>query len=288
MDKKIWVGVGAVGAIALAVGGKALISRAAAKELDKAIADVSEYVDVDYRKVEVSLLGRGTTVKDVVITPVASGNAIRVNEMTLYKYEDQDEIPTYLNMAVRGIELDQTALGENAEMFSDLGYGKELLANFATEYRYEADDRTVELKRLKLGADKVGDMEMTLELGNITLDQATMNALPFSLFGAQFEGAKITYEDSSFIERLFETTAKEEGVSVKEVKEEAIAGLEEEIASSENPLSPEFVKEMKDFINDPDSFSITFDPEQPVPMSALITIGGPEDLVELLNVRFES
>ncbi len=131
-------------------------------------------------------------------------------------------------------------------------------------------------------------MEMTLDLGNITLDEATISSLPFSLFGAQFEGAKITYEDNSFVERLFETTAAEEGISVKEVKEGAIAGLEDEVANSENPLSPEFVEEMKDFINDPDSFSITFDPEQPVPLSALITIGGPEDLVELLNVRFES
>ncbi|MGB3787225.1 MAG: hypothetical protein WA949_04385, partial [Phormidesmis sp.] len=124
MNKKLWVGAGAVGAIALVIGGKVLASRAAAKELDKAIADVSEYVDVDYRKVDVSLLGRGTTVKDVVITPVASGNAIRVDEMTLYKYEDENEIPTYLNMAVKGIALDATTLGENAEMFSELGYGK--------------------------------------------------------------------------------------------------------------------------------------------------------------------
>ncbi len=288
MNKKLWIGAGAVGAIALIIGGKVLVSRAAAKELDKAIADVSEYVDVDYRKVDVSFLGQGTTVKDVVVTPVASGNAIRIEEITLYKYEDENEIPTYLNMAVRGIALDATALGENAEMFSELGYGKELSANIVTEYEYEAGEKTVELKRLKLGADKVGDMEMTLDLGNITLDEATISSLPFSLFGAQFEGAKITYEDNSFVERLFETTAAEEGISVKEVKEGAIAGLEDEVANSENPLSPEFVKEMKDFISDPDSFSITFDPEQPVPLSALITIGGPEDLVELLNVRFES
>ncbi len=288
MNKKLWIGAGAVGAIALIIGGKVLVSRAAAKELDKAIADVSEYVDVDYRKVDVSFLGQGTTVKDVVVTPVASGNAIRIEEITLYKYEDENEIPTYLNMAVEGIALDATALGANAEMFSELGYGKELSANIVTEYEYEAGEKTVELKRLKLGADKVGDMEMTLDLGNIILDEATISSLPFSLFGAQFEGAKITYEDNSSVERLFETTAAEEGLSVKEVKEGAIAGLEDEVASSKNPLSPEFVKEMKDFISDPDSFSITFDPEQPVPLSALTTIGGPEDLVELLNVRFES
>ncbi|EDX84519.1 hypothetical protein S7335_2216 [Synechococcus sp. PCC 7335] len=287
MNKKAWLGIGIVGAIALVVGGKLWVSRSAAKEVDKAIADVSDYVDVDYRKVDVSLLGRGTTLKDVVVTPIASGNAIRVDEMTLYRYEDEDQVPTYLNMAIRGIELDETALGENAEMFSELGYGKEISATVITEYEYEADDRTVELKQLKLGADQVGDMEMTLELGNIALDQSTLNSLPFSLFGAQFEGAKITYEDDSFVKRLFETTAAAEGISVEEVKAEAIAGLESEVANG-NTLSPEFIEEMKDFINDPDSFAITFAPEEPVPLSAFITISGPEDLIELLNVQFES
>lgn len=287
MKKKAWLGVGIVGAIALVIGGKFWLSQAAAKEVDKAIADVSDYVDVDYRKVDVSLLGRGTTLKDVVVTPVASGNALRVNEMTLYRYEDEDKVPTYLNMAIRGIELDQSALGENAEMFSELGYGKEISANIVTEYEYEADDRTVELKQLRLGADQVGDMEMTLELGNIVLDQSTLNSLPFSLFGAQFEDAKITYEDDSFVKRLFETTAAAEGISVEEAKAEAIAGLESEVANGDT-LSPEFIEEMKDFINNPDSFSITFAPEEPVPLSAFITIGGPEDLVELLNVQFES
>ncbi|MBE9063977.1 hypothetical protein [cf. Phormidesmis sp. LEGE 11477] len=290
MNKKVWIGagIGVVGVIALVIGAKAWISRSAAKEIDQAIADVSDYVDVDYRKVDVSLLGRGTTLKDVVVTPVASGDAIRVDEMTLYSYEEENEILTYLNMAIKGIELDQTALGENADMFSELGYGQEISANIVTEYEYEADDRTIALKQLKFGADEVGDMEMTLELGNIELNQATIDSLPFSLFGAQFESAKITYEDDSFVKRLFETTAAAEGISVEEAKAEAIAGLEEEVASGENSLSPEFVEEMKDFINDPDSFSITFAPEAPVPLSAFITIGGPEDLIELLNVQFES
>jgi hypothetical protein len=288
MNKKVWIGAGVLGAIALIIGTKVVVSRAAAQELNKAIADVSDYVDIDYQKVDVSLLGRGTTVKDVVITPAASGNALRVDEMTLYKYKDQDNVPTYLSMAVKGIALDETALGENAEMFSELGYDKQLSANIITEYEYEADDKTVELKQLKFGADQVGDMEVTLELGNIALDQAAMQSFPFSLLGAQFEGAKITYKDDSFVERLFETTAAAEGISVEEAKAEAIAGLEDEVANSEAPLSPEFVEEMKDFIEDPDSFSITFDPEQPVPLTALMTIGGPEDLVELLNVQFES
>jgi len=288
MNRKVWIGAGVFGAIALVIGTKVLVSQAAAKELDKAIADVSDYVDIDYQKVDVSLLGRGTTVKDVVITPAASGNAVRVDEMTLYKYKDQDKVPTYLSMAVKGIALDTTALGENAEMFSELGYDKQLSANIITEYEYEAEDKTVEIKQLKFGADQVGDMEVTLELGNIALDQAAIESFPLSLIGAQFEGAKITYEDDSFIKRLFETTAAAEGISVEEAKAEAIAGLEDEVANSENPLSPEFIEEMKDFIEDPDSFSITFDPEQPVPLTALMTIGGPEDLVELLNVQFES
>ncbi|MEL6854533.1 MAG: hypothetical protein AAFO83_05435, partial [Cyanobacteria bacterium J06607_13] len=257
-------------------------------ELDKAIEEVSAFVDVDYQKVDVSLLGRGTTVKNMVITPVASGVPITVDEMTLYDYKDKNEVPTYLNLAVKGISLSPEALGDNAELFSELGYEKDLSANFATEYEYKEGEKTVRLKQLRLGADDVGNVEMNFRFSNVSLDQNAIASLPLSLFGMEFHEAKITYKDDSFMERLFETTAAAEGISVEEAKSAAIQGLEEELEAGNSPLPDTFVSEMKDFINDPDSFSLTFSPSDPVPFSSFASVGGPEEMIELLNVKFES
>ncbi|MEL6602394.1 MAG: hypothetical protein AAFP20_04110 [Cyanobacteria bacterium J06614_10] len=288
MNKKILAGVGVGSVLALFFGGKAVVSHVAAKELDKAIEEVSAFVDVDYQKVDVSLLGRGTTVKNMVITPVASGVPITVDEMTLYDYKDKNEVPTYLNLAVKGISLSPEALGDNAELFSELGYEKDLSANFATEYEYKEGEKTVRLKQLRLGADDVGNVEMNFRFSNVSLDQNAIASLPLSLFGMEFHEAKITYKDDSFMERLFETTAAAEGISVEEAKSAAIQGLEQELEAGNSPLPDTFVSEMKDFINDPDSFSLTFSPSDPVPFSSFASVGGPEEMIELLNVKFES
>lgn len=287
MDKKVLAGVGIGGAIALVLGGQAVASHIAAKEVDKAIADVSNFVEVDYKKVDQSLLGQGTSVKGVEITPVGSSEPIKVDEVVLYDFKQQDNVPTYMKFAVNGLSLTSQSM-DTSEMLSDLGYEGEVAANFATEYEYAADEQTVRLKKFEVGADDVGDIEMNFQLSNISLDEQAIASLPFSLFGAEFHNATISYKDDSFIERLFETTAAAEGSSVKEVKDSAIAELEAELAKGDSGLSDEFVSEMKNFIQNPDRFTITISPDEPVPMTSFMTVEGPEDVIELLNVKFES
>jgi len=287
MDKKVLAGVGIGGVVALFLGGNAIASRIAAKQVDQAIADVSEFVEIDYRKVDQSLLGRGTTVKDVVITPVLSGDSIAVDEVVLYDFKQKNDVPTYMKFAVNGLSLTEESM-ETSELFTDLGYEGEVAANFETEYEYEEDGQMMRLKKFEVGAKNVGDIEMNFQFSNISLDEEAIASLPFSLFGAEFHNARISYKDDSFIERVFETTAAAEGISVEEAKESAIADLEADFQTGESGLPEEFVSEMKAFIQDPDRFTITFSPDEPVPMSSFLGVEGPEAVIELLNVKFES
>ena len=286
MDKKVVAGVGIGSVIVLFLGGKAVASHIAAKQVDKAIADVAEYVEIDYRKVDQSLIGRGTTVKGVVITPVGSSDPIKVDEVVLYDFDRKNDIPTRLDFALKGISLDLATLNENGANLTELGYEGDLSGDFATEYEYEADEQTIRLKKIELGAEDVGTFEMNLDLANVTLDDDAIANFPFSLLGAAFQNGKITYDDDSFFERIIETGAAAEGITVDEAKQSLIASLEE--GTGDDALPAEFVAEMKDFINDPDSFSLTFAPDEPVPFVNLTQLSSPEDFIELLNVRFES
>ncbi len=275
------------GAIALFFGGQAFVSHVAAKEIDKAIVEVSPFAAVEYKKVKTSFLSQGTTVKDVVITPVDSGEAIKVDEIVVYDFDTKSEIPTHVKMAMNGMSMSTEALGENAAMFSELGYDKDLALSFATEYEYEEGDKTIQLKQFKMGADEVGDVDMSFQLANVELDEKAIASLPFSLFGVEFREANLTYSDDSLINRLFETTAAAEGKSVKEVKAEAIAGLKEDSELSEL-LTAEQIKEIEKFINNPKGFSISMLPEAPVPLSSLMTAGDGDAIAKLLNVSFKA
>lgn len=290
MDKKVIAVLGVVGgAIALAIGGQAYVSYAATKEVNQAIDSVSEFVTVDYKKVNASLLGGGTHVKDIVISPVGSGEQYSVDEVVVYDYDKTaDDIPKHVNIAVNGMALDLAGMGENANALKEFGYDKALSVNFATDYQYQEAEKEVR-QNIKLGAKDVGDLDVNLDLANVSMNPATMASMPFSMFGMVLNAAKITYDDDSLVTRMFETAAAANGVSVAELKKQAIANLEAELASGKAGLTKELVAEMKNFINDPKGFSVSMNPAKPVPLSELMTTGGDADkIMKLLNVRFES
>lgn len=290
MNKKVIAALAVVGgAIALFVGGQAYVSYAATKEVDKAIDSVSEFVTVDYKKVNASLLGGGTHLKDIVVSPVGSGNQYSVDEVVVYDYDKTaDDIPKNVNIAVNGMALDLASIGENANALKEFGYDKALSVNFATDYQYQEAEKEVRQK-FKVGAKDVGDLNVNLDLSNVSMDSATVASMPFSMLGMVLNEAKITYADDSLVTRMFDTAAASQGVSVAELKKQAIASLEANSASGKAGLTKELVAEMKDFINDPKGFSLSMNPAKPVPLNELITTGGDADkIIKLLNVRFES
>ena len=290
MNKKVIAALGVVGgAIALLVGGQAYVSYAATKEVNKAIDSVSEFVTVDYKKVNTSLLGGGTHVKDVVVSPVGSGKQYSVDEVVVYNYDKTaDNIPKHVNIAVNGMALDPASVGGNANAFKEFGYDKALSVNFATDYHYQEAEKEVRQK-FKMGAKDVGDLDVNLDLANVSMDPATVASIPFSMLGVVLNEAKITYADDSLVTRMFDKAAASQGVSVAEFKKQAIASLEENLASGKSGMTKELVAEMKNFINDPKGFSVSMNPSKPVPLNELMTTGGDTDkIIKLLNLRFES
>jgi hypothetical protein len=290
VNKKVVAALGVVGgAIALFAGGQAFVSHAAAKEVDKAIDSVSEFVEVDYKKVKASLLGGGTHVRDLVISPVGSGEEFKVDEVVVYKYDTQNEIPTHVNMAVNGMVLDIADTGGKTNSLKEFGYDKPLLVNVATEYQYQEAEKEIHLKKFKMGAKDMGDMDLSVHLSNVSLDPATMASMPFALFGVVFHSATFTYDDDSLMTRMFDSAAAAQGVSVEAFKKEAIASIDKDLASGEAGVTKEVAAEMKKFIQDPSGFSVSMEPEKPVPVSDLMATGGdPNKIIELLNIRFKS
>lgn len=291
MNKKglLWVGLGVVGgAIAIFFTGQAVASQMAAKKVDQLVADAAEFADVDYQKVQASLLGQGTKVKNVVISPVGSENKYKVDEIVLYQYDEQDTVPTHLKMAVNGMHLAVADMGANAAVFKELGYDKEIAMNFSTDYQYKAKDGLIQVKEFKLGADRVGDLAVNFQLANVDLSQESVAAMPMSLLSMTFQNALITYRDDSFLEKMFEQAAAAKKVSVAEFKKEAIASLKQD-PNMIKALSEEQRQEIEKFINSPEKFAISMSPDQPVPFTSLMGLANnPSAVTELLSLKFQA
>ncbi len=289
MNKKRWLGVGAVGgAIALFFTGQAVASQMAAKKVDQLVADAADFVDVDYQKVQASLLGRGTRVKNVVVSPVGSEEQYKVDEIVLYQYKEKDTVPTQLKMAVNGIQLAVADMGENAAVFKALGYDEDIAMNFSSDYQYRAEDGLIQVKEFKLGADNVGELAVNFQLANVDLSEEAVASMPISLLTMTVQNASIIYQDDAFLEKMFEQAAAANSVSVAEFKKDAIASLKQDPDIS-NALNDEQRQEIEKFINSPQKFAISISPDEPVPFTSLIGIvNDPGAVADLLALKFKA
>ena len=85
MKKPQVIGLGAAIIIGFAyVGAKMYASSIAEEKIDMAIANLVNYVDVDYRNVSVDLLGFDVHVSDIVISPVSSEEKINIDEIVVF------------------------------------------------------------------------------------------------------------------------------------------------------------------------------------------------------------
>ena len=294
MNKKILaaVGLGSTAAIAVFAGAKLISPQVATKEVDQAIAALSPVVDVEYQKVSAPLFGGvfggNTTVKNVTLTPVGTTEPIKANELVVHRYEkNTNNMPTDISLEMKGIQVAGADLAGEGTL-TNLGYDEDLSLDMTGDYRYDEAAKAIRLDKLKMGADDMGDLEVSLHVENVALDEEAIASFPFSFFGMEFHAAEISYKDDSFVKRMFDTAAAAEGVSVEEYKETLISEFETEMASTGEELPPELVKAFKDFINNPKSFSITASPDSPISLTEIMLAGENADIVELLNLRFKS
>ena len=238
MKKKQIVGFGvAVVLIAAYVGIKMYASSVAEEKIDKAIASVANYADVDYKNVSVDLFGLDVHISDVIVSPADSKEKVNINEIVVYDVDEQSDIPLFLDISFNGVEIAIDKLGDDAKKIKELGYNDNILLNSAIEYHYNKENNEISLNKLTIGADDVGALDVSFRLGNIDLGPEKIMGILFTYPQIMLRDAKISYHDDSLIERLLKLAAKEQKKNVKEIKNEAIKNIEKEIEKEEDDFT---------------------------------------------------
>lgn len=289
MKKKQIVGIGvAIVLIAMYVGIKIYASSVTEEKIDIAIASIANYADVDYKNVSVDLFGLDVHISDVVVSQADSKNKVNINEIVVYDVDEKSDIPLFLDISFNGVEIAIDKLGNNAKKIKELGYNDNILLNFAIEYHYNKENNKISLNKIKIGADDVGDFDISIRLGNIDLSPEKIMGILFTYPQIMLYDAKISYHDDSLIERLLKLAAKEQKKNVKQIKSEAIKNIEKEIEKEEDKFTKNALKEIKDFINDPERFTISIAPKKPLPLGRVLRVNDPKDIIKLLNVKIKS
>ena len=285
MKKSQIIGIGAAIIIGCAyVGTKMYASSIAEEKIDIAIANLVNYVDVDYQNVSVDLLGFAVHISDIVVSPTKSEDKIHIDEIVIFDVDKDSDVPFFLHIALNGIQIPI----DQIEAVKNLGYNDYMLLNADIEYDYNATAKEIVLNRLQVGADGVGDIEISLRLSNIDLNPE--NVLAFLLTYPQIilHNGTMMYRDDSFIERLMRLQAETQDRDVTQMKDGMIIVIEHAIEEEEDEFTKQALTEIRNFVNAPEKLLISIEPIKPLPLGRLMRTQNPKELIKLLNIKIQS
>ena len=289
MSKKQITGIGiAVVVIAIYMGVKMYASNVAEVKVNEAIAKAANFADIDYKNVSVDLLGMDVRISDILVAPVDAKEKIKIDEIVIHDIDDKTDIPTFLSISCNGIELNIKDLGEDAKKLRELGYNDKMMINLTAKYTYDKEKKELDIKEIGIGADNVGEIGVSFRLGNINLEPEEMLGLLFTFPQVIFHEAKIQYEDDSLAERLMKLGAQEEQTSVKDFKKSLLQEISKEIEKEKDDFTKKALSEIKEFLEDPEEFSISASPSKPYPFGRIMRVDDPKDIVKLLNIKIKS
>jgi hypothetical protein len=289
MSKKQIIGIGvAVLLIGIYLGIKMYVSNVAEKRVNEAIAKAADFVDIDYKKVSVDLLGMYVRISDILVSTADAKEKIKINEITIHDIDDKSDIPSFLSISCDGIELNIKDLGENAKGLKSLGYNDKMMINLTADYTYDKDKNELDIKKIKIGADEAGEISVSLRLGNINLEPEKIVVLFFTFPQVIFYEAKIKYKDDSLAERLMKLGAQTEQTNIKDFKKSLLQKLEKEFEKEKDDLAKKALVEIKEFLENPEEFSILASPSQPYPLYRIMRVEDPKDVINLLNIQIKS
>ena len=257
-------------------------------KVNDAIAKVANFADIDYKSVSVDLIGMDVRISGILVSPADAKEKIKIDELVIYDIDDKSDIPTVLSLACNGIELNIDKLGEDAKQFRDLGYNDKMKVNLNVNYAYNKEKKELDIKKLGVDADEVGKINVSYRLGNISLEPEEIDGLLINFQQILFHEAKIEYEDDSLAERLMKLGAKEQQVTLEDFKKSLIENVEKEIAKEKDDFTRKALNEIKAFIEDPESLSISLAPEKPYPFGRIMRVNDPKYIAKLLNIQIKS
>lgn len=289
MSKKQILGIGVlVALIAVYTGAKMYASGIAQAKVDKAIAKATDFADIDYKKVSVDLFGMDVKISGILVSPADSREKLKIDEIVIHDADEKADIPAFLSMSCNGIELNMDELGDDSEPLKELGYKDKMMVNLSIDYAYDKEKKEMDIKKIGLGADNAGEINISFRLGNISLASEEMAGLLFAFPQIIFHEAKIEYDDDSLAERLMKLGAREEHVTLEEFKTYLIDEIDAEIKNEQDDFTQKALKQIKSFLEDPKQLSISASPEKPYSFGSIMRTDTPKDIIKLLNIHIKS
>lgn len=285
--------VGAVALILLITGVKLYANSKARSEVDEAVEKASRYAEIEYGNVKGKIFNGSAVINDVKIAPtVGSGVQEVQKEIKVDRIEvggsgfNEEDVLKSLSISFQGIEMDTEDMDpQDRQIMRDLGYEGVMRVNLEVDFDYQKKEERLSVHDVSFGIDELGELALGMDLGNIKLDENGLVSLLFTYPQILMSDLQIAYEDDSFLPRLMEYGAKQEGMSTDEFKKRLASNIEKEIRAADTKFAKESLEKLQEFVQEPKRISISASPDEPQSVGKIMRIQEPDDLIEVLKIR---
>ena len=256
-----------------------------------------------------SLLMYKSAQLDTLSVKVADKTAFSMNNLTVNVNPPASGQPMTFTGGAQKFTGDLTLIqdAETQQVVEGLGY-QNISGKLDMAGSWQPTDGKLELSKYDIAVDNAGTIGMTFALGGYTTDfikslqqlQKKMAATPegadksaegMAVLGLMqqlsFGSATIRFADNSLTNKVLEFVAKKQGMTAKDIANQAKAVVPFGMAQINNPeLTAQVTKAVSDYLDNPQNLVIAAKPASPVPF-ALIAAGAmasPADLTKTLGV----
>lgn len=277
-----------LGVVGVVIGGviafKTIAANTAEEKIDLAFKNMGIPKDRVSYDVSVDLIGLETRIEDIKLK-ISDKEDFKIDEIVINDIDTEHEIPEYLDVEVNGIHNDAKSIKKidrNLARAFDSLKKNELITNFAVNYKFDKDAKTLNLENLSLDLKDMGALSLATEFHNVrSIADAAMG---FNY--AKMGNSSLTYKDDSLVNSLIAYNAKRSRQDVEKFKENILKGLDRDIKRSEKrgkDLEVQVLTALADFIKDPQSIEFSMQPEQPISFNRLSRRFTSEKTLKTLN-----
>ncbi len=274
-------------------GIKSYASNTAEKEIDVFLEEAKEFADIKYDDVEIEPLSQSLSLKNVSVSPNNSNDEIKAREIIVKDVDTntkQGEIPQKLDIEFKGLLIDNSYVGkEDLQLLEDLGYDIDKVEmDLKVDYDYNKNDKELKINNLTASIDEMFDVELNAHISGINIDPKNPEMSAMSMAFASLHNFSLSFKDDSFVDRIFEQSAKQKGVSVAEMKADAKKEIKQMLADAEGNQLKQILSKIEKFIQNTDDISISASPRKPVNFGVIgMNNGNPAKIIEDLNIVVE-
>ena len=259
-------------------------------KIDKMLGSAKPYVT--YGDTSMDLLGFDVHIHDIKLS-IPNQKPLIVDEMVVKSFDTENAVPRYMNIKLERIQSDLAMLRSNPNLAAklDILELKDIKSDLAVNYKFDKDEKMLDVKDLTLQVDNAGKISYKTKLYNIVAMEYFPMQINLAPQTIKFGTTSFHYEDDSFMEHMMKMKALDANQSVAVYKEDVLKRIQTNLAvakANSQSYETQLDEAMITFVQKPKSFDFGIEPSEPISLIMLNEAKSRDEILKKLQPKISA